>query len=127
MSRRLGNNLVNFNLAPGMAVTVEIKTGSRTVISYRKNTLTSSRVHNSPLRPSSWPLRPPEPHARASAILVDEFDTSGLKGKSYYFESCSTRVAHSGFDLTDSHNANSGPIGKVLLRPIEESAGCPAL
>jgi hypothetical protein len=32
MSRRLGNNLVNLTL--GMAVTVEIKTDSRAVISY---------------------------------------------------------------------------------------------
>jgi hypothetical protein len=35
-------------------------------------------VRNLPLRPS-WPLRPPEAHARASAILIDEFDASNFE------------------------------------------------
>ena len=67
------------------------------------------------------------PHARASTIPVDEFDTSGLKGTSDYFESCSTGVTYSRLKMTDSHNANSGAICEVLLCPIEKSAGCPAL
>jgi hypothetical protein len=87
--------------------------GSSLLAAFRK----PSRTVVIPLRPSSLSLRSPEPHARASAILADEFDASGLKCKSYYFKSCSTRVAHSGFDLTDSHNANSGSIGNDSPRP----------
>jgi hypothetical protein len=92
MSRRLGNNLVNLTL--GMAVTVEIKTDSRTVIGYfcsrrycniamraRANAECagdSSTSRCSGLR-RSWSLPLSQPYSRTSAIFIDELDAGCLE------------------------------------------------
>jgi hypothetical protein len=75
--------------------------------------------------PSSLTLS--EPHARASTVLLNEFDPSGFQSAPNYFQSCSTRFIQSALELTNGHDANSGSIGKLLLCPVQESAGCPAL
>jgi len=68
-----------------------------------------------------------EPHARASAVFLNEFDASGLQGAPNYFQSCPTRFIQSALELTNGHDANSGSIRKLLLCPVEQSAGCSAL
>jgi hypothetical protein len=72
-------------------------------------------------------LAPAQAYTWTTAILVYELDASHFKGASNYFEGCSTRFAYSGLHLTNGYDANSGPICKVLLSPVEQSAGCPAL
>jgi hypothetical protein len=74
-----------------------------------------------------FPLPLAQAYAWTAAILVYEPDASALKSASNYFDGCSTRFAYSGLHLTNGYDANSGPICKVLLSPVEQSAGCPAL
>jgi hypothetical protein len=74
-----------------------------------------------------FPLPLAQAYAWTAAILVYELDASAFKSASNYFEGRSTRFAYSGLDLTNGYDANSGPICKVLLSPVEQSAGCPAL
>jgi hypothetical protein len=66
-------------------------------------------------------------YAWTAAIFVYELDASTFKRASDYFEGCSTRSAFSGLNLTNGYDANSGPICKILLSPVEQSAGCPTL
>jgi hypothetical protein len=75
--------------------------------------------------PSSLTLS--EPHARASAVFLNEFDASGFQSAPNYFQRCSTRFIQSALELTNGHDADSGSICKLLLCPVKESAGCPAL
>ena len=74
-----------------------------------------------------FPLPLAQAYAWTAAILVYELDASALKSASNYFNGCSTRFAYSGLHLTNGYDANFGPICKVLLSPVEQSAGCPAL
>jgi hypothetical protein len=80
------------------------------------------RAHSAPTS-----LAPSQPHARASAVFLNEIDASGFQGVPNYFQSCSTRFIQSALELTNGHDANSGSICKLLLCPLEESAGRPAL
>ena len=73
------------------------------------------------------PMTLSEPHARASAVLLNEFDASGFQSAPNYFQSCSTRFIQSALEVTNGHDADSSSIGKLLLCPVEESARCPAL
>src|SRR6266516_2542003 len=83
------------------------------------------RLNLAPLAPSSLTLL--EPHSRASAVFLNEFDAGGFQSAPNYLQSCSTRFIQSALELTDGHDANSSSICKLLLCPVEESAGCPAL
>jgi hypothetical protein len=74
-----------------------------------------------------FPLPPVQAYTRTTAILVYELDASAFKSASNYLEGCSTRRTHAGLDLTNGYNPNPGPICKVLLSPVEQSACCPAL
>ena len=68
-----------------------------------------------------------ESHAGASAVFLNEFDASGFQSSPNHFQSCSARFIQFALELTDGHDANPGSICKLLLCPVEESAGCPAL
>jgi len=78
-------------------------------------------------RPSFFPLGLPQAYPWATAILVDKLDAGGLERSLDYFKSCSAGFGQSGLDLTNSHDANTGSICQLLLCPVEQSAGCPAL
>jgi hypothetical protein len=69
----------------------------------------------------------PQTHSRASAIPIDEFDAGSLKRAPNHFESCSTGLGYSSLNLTNRHNPNCGAIREVLLSPVEQPPGCPAL
>jgi hypothetical protein len=66
-------------------------------------------------------------YPRTAAILVYELDASAFKSASNHFESCSARFAYPCLDLTNGYDTHSGPICKILLSPVKQSAGCPAL
>jgi hypothetical protein len=78
-----------------------------------------------PLDLFSLPLS--QAHPRATAIVIDELDTCNFQGASDHFESCSTGLGYSRLHLTNSDNPNARAICKILLSPIEQSAGRPAL
>jgi len=66
-------------------------------------------------------------HPWAAAILVYKLDASAFKSAFNYFKGCPTRFAYAGLHLTNGYDANSGLVCKVLLSPVEQSAGCSAL
>ena len=97
----------------------------RTCLRISRRKLTSAGTLRRRQRFFRLPLA--QAYAWTAAILVYELDASALKSASNYFDGCSTRFAYSGLHLTNGYDANSGPICKVLLSPVEQSAGCPAL
>src|SRR5262245_40592850 len=80
-----------------------------------------------PLSAFCFLMRSPQAPPGPTAVLIDEFDASALKSASNYFEGCSTRFAYSGLDMANGYDANTGTICKILLSPVEQAAGCPAL
>jgi hypothetical protein len=65
--------------------------------------------------------------ARATAVLVDEFDAGTFQGLSQHNQRCTSRFGYTGFYLSNSHDTDPGLISEILLAPIKEAARCPAL
>jgi len=68
-----------------------------------------------------------EPYARASTVFLNEFDTGGFHSAPNYVQSCSAGFIQYPLELSNGHDANSGTICKLLLCPVEQSTGRPAL
>jgi multidrug efflux pump subunit AcrA (membrane-fusion protein) len=102
---KIGDSMIS--LAPGMTVSVEIKTDSRRVIGYRLSPL--AKVASEAMKERSIGIAeradPLEEHDRAIAAQVAEFDRRGSPGLPIRL----TRVGpirsarHSGFHPADSH------------------------
>jgi len=68
---------------------------------------------------SNWFGAPAEPHAWPPAILVDEVDTGLAKSSLDDVYGCATRLARTGFQLSDGHDAHACAVSKLLLSPIK--------
>jgi hypothetical protein len=55
--------------------------------------------------------------AGASAIFIDEFDTSGFKSSPDHIESGPAGTARSIFQLMNCNGTDSGSLGEILLAP----------
>ena len=56
-------------------------------------------------------------YSGAAPVLVDELDARVLKRALDDLESCASRLARSGFQLMNRHNAYTGCTSKILLTP----------
>jgi hypothetical protein len=72
-------------------------------------------------------MRFSQPHTRAAAILVDEFDTCIFKCQPNNGQRCATGFVRACFHLSDSYDTDPGLPGEILLAPVEEAASCSAL
>jgi hypothetical protein len=63
----------------------------------------------------------------AAPIGIDEVDPRGLKRNSSDLKSGPTGFMAPGLELADRHHPNRCSVRKVLLAPIKEAAGRPAL
>jgi hypothetical protein len=68
-----------------------------------------------------------ESHTNSSPILVDKFDTRGLKCPANHNQGCTSWLIEACLQLTNGCNADFGCVCELQLRPVEEPAGRPAL
>jgi hypothetical protein len=64
-------------------------------------------------------------HAGATAVLVDEFDTSDLERTSYDLKGSSTRLTGPSLKLVHCYDAHARALGQFLLAPCKEAARSP--
>jgi hypothetical protein len=70
---------------------------------------------------------PAEPDARPAAVLIDEVDAGLVKSSLDDVESCTSRIARAGFQLSNRHDADPCSVSKLLLSPIKKAPGGPTL
>jgi hypothetical protein len=68
-----------------------------------------------------------QPHPRAAAVLVDEFDAGAFECAANRLESSAAWLACTCFELMDGHNPHLSALREFLLVPFQEAARCSAL
>jgi hypothetical protein len=65
--------------------------------------------------------------ARSTIAGIKEFNAGSFESSFHDLKGGAPRLVHTSLELSDSNDPDSRSICQVLLTPVEEPAGCPAL
>src|SRR5262249_52932057 len=68
-----------------------------------------------------------EPNAYSTPVFVDEFHARRFKGMSHDLRGGAAGLDPPRLQLADGHDADLRCVGKLLLIPVQQSSGSPAL